>query len=587
MPLDALCLSGVVHELQNALSGAKIDKIYQPGRDEVVLALRAPAGNVKLLLSANPSHPRAHLTQISRENPDKPPMFCMLLRKHLSGARLLELVQPPMERVVDLRLEALDELGDRVERRLVLEAMGRHSNLILLDGEGRIMDCLRRVDSDMSARRQVLPGLFYRLPPAQEKLDPSSLDRAALESALAAAPEESQADKWLLDTFGGLSPLICRELAFRAGGATDARLHQMGEGGRSRLLDELEGLLRSVQENSFTPVMLEKEGHPSDFTFQPISQYGPAVSCVPFPSFSALLDRFYEQRENQERVRQRGQDLIRSVTNARDRAARKIGLQEQELAATRDRERLRQFGDIITSNLHAMEKGMSRLTAADFYDPECPQIHIPLDPLLTPQQNAAKYYKEYNKAKTAESILTLQLEKGRRDLDYLNSVLEAIALAEGERDLQEIRQELTDTGYLRRPSKARDRGKRVASKPMEFRSSAGLRISVGKNNSQNDQLTTKLAYKSDIWLHTQKIHGSHVILWLEGGEADAQSLTEAAILAATFSQAGEGSRVPVDYTPVKYVKKPAGARPGMVVYTTYQTAVVDPDPELAKQLRVK
>ena len=587
MPLDALCLSGVVHELQNALSGAKIDKIYQPGRDEVVLALRAPAGNVKLLLSANPSHPRAHLTQISRENPDKPPMFCMLLRKHLSGARLLELVQPPMERVVDLRLEALDELGDRVERRLVLEAMGRHSNLILLDGEGRIMDCLRRVDSDMSARRQVLPGLFYRLPPAQEKLDPSSLDRAALESALAAAPEESQADKWLLDTFGGLSPLICRELAFRAGGATDARLHQMGEGGRSRLLDELEGLLRSVQENSFTPVMLEKEGHPSDFTFQPISQYGPAVSCVPFPSFSALLDRFYEQRENQERVRQRGQDLIRSVTHARDRAARKIGLQEQELAATRDRERLRQFGDIITSNLHAMEKGMSRLTAADFYDPECPQIHIPLDPLLTPQQNAAKYYKEYNKAKTAESILTLQLEKGRRDLDYLNSVLEAIALAEGERDLQEIRQELTDTGYLRRPSKARDRGKRVASKPMEFRSSSGLRISVGKNNTQNDLLTTKQAFKSDLWFHTQKIHGSHVILWTEGGQPDLTSIQEAAQLAAWFSQGRESGKVAVDYTPVKYVKKPGGARPGMVVYTTYETAYVAPDGELARRLRVK
>ena len=587
MPLDALCLSGVVHELQNALSGAKIDKIYQPGRDEVVLALRAPAGNVKLLLSANPSHPRAHLTQISRENPDKPPMFCMLLRKHLSGARLLELVQPPMERVVDLRLEALDELGDRVERRLVLEAMGRHSNLILLDGEGRIMDCLRRVDSDMSARRQVLPGLFYRLPPAQEKLDPSSLDRAALESALAAAPEESQADKWLLDTFGGLSPLICRELAFRAGGATDARLHQMGEGGRSRLLDELEGLLRSVQENSFTPVMLEKEGHPSDFTFQPISQYGPAVSCVPFPSFSALLDRFYEQRENQERVRQRGQDLIRSVTHARDRAARKIGLQEQELAATRDRERLRQFGDIITSNLHAMEKGMSRLTAADFYDPECPQIHIPLDPLLTPQQNAAKYYKEYNKAKTAESILTLQLEKGRRDLDYLNSVLEAIALAEGERDLQEIRQELTDTGYLRRPSKARDRGKRVASKPMEFRSSSGLRISVGKNNTQNDLLTTKQAFKSDLWFHTQKIHGSHVILWTEGGQPDLTSIQEAAQLAAWFSQGRESGKVAVDYTPVKYVKKPGGARPGMVVYTTYETAYVAPDGDLAQRLRVK
>ena len=250
-------------------------------------------------------------------------------------------------------------------------------------------------------------------------------------------------------------------------------------------------------------------------------------------------------------------------------------------------ERLRELGDILTSNLHAMERGMEVLRAVDFYDPEGREIDVPLDPLLTPQQNAAKYYKDYNKAKIAESILTLQLEKGRRDLDYLNSVLEAIALAEGERDLQEIRQELTDTGYLRRPSKAKGREKRISSKPMEFRSSAGLRISVGKNNTQNDLLTTKQAFKSDLWFHTQKIHGSHVILWLEGGEADAQSLTEAAILAATFSQAGEGSRVPVDYTPVKYVKKPAGARPGMVVYTTYQTAVVDPDPELAKQLRVK
>ena len=404
MPLDALCLSGVVHELQNALSGAKIDKIYQPGRDEVVLALRAPAGNVKLLLSANPSHPRAHLTQISRENPDKPPMFCMLLRKHLSGARLLELVQPPMERVVDLRLEALDELGDRVERRLVLEAMGRHSNLILLDGEGRIMDCLRRVDSDMSARRQVLPGLFYRLPPAQEKLDPSSLDRAALEFR-PAPPHRRRARRtsgcW---TPSAASPPSSAVSWLSGRGEPPTRgCIRWGKGAGSRLLDELEGLLRSVQENRFhtchagiggAALRLYLSAH------QPVRRPPSPVST--FPSFSALLDRFYEQRESQERVRQRGQDLIRSVTNARDRAARKIGLQEQELAATRDRERLRQFGDIITSNLHAMEKGMSRLTAADFYDPECPQIHIPLDPLLTPQQNAAKYYKEYNKAKTAE-----------------------------------------------------------------------------------------------------------------------------------------------------------------------------------------
>ena len=588
MPLDALCLSGLVSELRSAIVGGKIDKIHQPGRDEVILALRTPAmGNVKLLLSANPSHPRAQLTQISRENPDVPPMFCMLLRKHLTGGRILEITQPPLERAVDIRLETLDELGDRTERRLVLECMGRHSNLILLDAQGRITDCLRRVDADMSARRQVLPGMFYRLPPTQEKQDPTALDRQGLEALLNAAPEEAQADKWLLDTFGGLSPLVCRELAHRAGGATDVRLNVLGESGRKALLDGLEALLSNAKAGRFAPTMLLKEERPSDFTFFPVEQYGSLVTCRPYPSFSEMLDRFYEQRENLERVKQKGQDLIRSVTNARDRVRRKIALQEQELLATLDRDRLRELGDIITSNFYAMERGMTVLHTMDFYDPEGKEIDIKLDPLLTPQQKAAKYYKDYNKAKTAEEMLTVQLDKGRKELDYLNSVLENIKLAEGERDLQEIRQELTDTGYLRRASKAKGREKRVSSKPMEFRSTAGLRISVGKNNTQNDLLTCKQAYKSDIWFHTQKIHGSHVILWTEGGQPDLQSLNEAACLAAWFSQAREGGKVPVDYTPVKFVKKPAGARPGMVVYTTYETAWVTPSEELVRALRVK
>ena len=382
-------------------------------------------------------------------------------------------------------------------------------------------------------------------------------------------------DKLLLDSFTGLSPLVARELAFRAAGD------------RERLAAELEKLKYNVKENGLTPCLLVREGKPVDFTVLPILQYGPETESRTQESFSRMLDEFYERREAADRVRQRGQDLVKAVTSARDRTARKLANQTRELEATRDRERLRERGDILTSNLHAMERGMEVLRVVDFYDPEGREVEIRLDPLLAPQQNAAKYYKDYNKAKTAEQMLTIQLEKGARELEYLNSVLENLSLAEGERDLQEIRQELVETGYLRRGKTAAKRQKRVSGKPMEFRSSAGLRISVGKNNSQNDQLTTKLAYKSDIWLHTQKIHGSHVILWLEGGEADAQSLTEAAILAATFSQAGEGSRVPVDYTPVKYVKKPAGARPGMVVYTTYQTAVVDPDPELAKQLRVK
>ena len=575
MPIDALCLTAVAGEVRAAVQGGKIDKIYQPTRDEVVLYIRGPAGNVRLLLSASPGHPRAHLTERNRENPEQPPMFCMLLRKHLQGARILELNQPPLERILDFKLETLDELGDRVERRLVLEAMGRSANLLLLDGEGRIVDCTRRVDGDLArGQRQLLPGLFYRQPPTVDKLNPFTLSPEELRLVLA-NPLGKAWDKLLLDSFTGLSPLVARELAFRAGDDSE------------KLAAELEKLGKAVEENHFTAYLLVREGKPVDFTFLPVLQYGPETESIPRESFSALLDDFFSDRESAERVRQRGQDLVKSVTSARDRTARKLGNQARELEATKNRERLRELGDILTSNLHLMERGMSTFRTMDFYDPEGGEVDIPLDPLLTPQQNAAKYYKEYNKAKTAEEMLTIQIEKGEKELEYLNSVLENIALAEGEKDLQEIRQELTETGYLRRPKTAAKRAKKVSGKPMEFRSSSGLRISVGKNNSQNDLLTTKLAYKSDIWLHTQKIHGSHVILWLEGGEADARSLTEAAQLAAYFSQARDGSKVPVDYTPVKYVKKPAGARPGMVVYTTYQTAVVEPDAELAKKLRVK
>lgn len=587
MPLDALCLSGVVAELKPILTGAKIDKVHQPGRDEMILALRLGRGNGRLLLSASPNHPRLQMTELSRENPDAPPMFCMLLRKHLMGGRILSVEQPHLERIVELRLEVLDELGDRKERRLILEAMGRRANLVLVDDQGRIVDCLRRVDGDMSAQRQLLPGLFYRLPPAMEKADPTALDGAEWLRQVEQAPGESRVDHWLLDSFGGWSPLVCREIAFRAGGRVDVTFDELGPQGRVRVGEAAEALLKTVRENNFTPTVISVEKRPKDFTFFPAEQYEEAGECTAYPTFSALMDRFYEQRENQERIRQKGQDLIRSVTNARDRTARKLANQQRELEATQDRERLRQFGDIITSNLHAMERGMATLRAMDFYDPEGGEVEIKLDPLLTPQQNAAKYYKEYNKAKTAEEMLTIQLEKGRRELDYLNSVLENITLAEGERDLQEIRQELADTGYLRRQIKGKDKGRRLSPKPMEFRSTAGLRISVGKNNMQNDLLTCKQAFKSDIWFHTQKIHGSHVILWTGGAQPDLQSLNEAACLAAWFSQGRESGKVPVDYTQVKYVKKPAGARPGMVVYTTYETAWVTPDESLVKRLRVK
>jgi len=575
MPLDAICMTGLLDELRIALTGGKVDKIYQPARDEIVLHMRANGNNVKLFLSANPSHPRVHLTELARENPENPPMFCMLMRKHFTGARLLELSQPPMERLAEFRFETLNELGDRVERRLILECIGRKSNLIILDEEGRITDCIRRIDSDLSSQRPVLPGMFYEYPQSPEKENLFGIEEEQLAGILRFAPMDRICDKWLLESFGGLSPLVARELAFRAGEDRDT------------LFEQCIKLRKTVKDNSFTPIILERDGKLADFSFMPILQYGPATSLKRYETFSAMLDHFYEEKEAQERVKQRGQDFIKSVVSSRDRIARRILNQERELAAAEDRERLRQFGDIITSNLHRMERGMSVLHASNFYDPDYAEVDITLDPLKTPQQNAAKYYKDYTKAKTAEEMLRIQIEKGRIELDYLNSVLESISLSEGDRDLQEIRQELIETGYLRRQKTSVKREKKITSKPMEFCSTSGMRISVGKNNAQNDRLTTKEAFKSDVWLHTQKIHGSHVILHTDGEHPDDASLREAAILAAWFSQGRESSRVPVDHTLVKFVKKPVGAKPGMVIYNTYETMYVTPDEETVKRLRVK
>ena len=587
MPLDAVCLRAVVQELEPSVMNARVDKIYQPARDEIILALRGKEGAVKLLLTANPAHPRLQLTSVFRDNPATPPMFCMLLRKHLSGARIVSVTQPPMERVVDLELEALDELGVRAPRHLILEAMGRRANLILTGPDGRMVDCLRRVDAEMNQERQVLPGLFYHLPPTQEKRDPLTVERADFDALLENAPEEQKLADFLLDHFAGLSPLICRELAYRLTGDVDGRRFETTD---AEFADLFFRWMDFIRQGGLKPWLLLKDDKPKDFTYCPITQYGAAMTVRQEECFSAMLDGFYGERETAERIRQRGSDLIKAVTNLRNRAARKLENQRKELAEAEDRELLRLRGELITANLYAMQKGMRELICQNYYDPDCAEVKIPLDPLLTPQQNAAGYYKRYNKAKTAEKMLTEQIAKGETDLDYLDSVLQMITLSEGDRDLQEIRQELMDNGYLRqhkRKMTAKGKQKVVHAKPMEFRSTAGLTILVGKNNSQNDRLTLKDADKRDLWLHVQKLHGSHVILKTGGTEPDPQSLTEAAMLAAYFSQGKDSGQVPVDYTPVRVVKKPAGAKPGFVVYNTYNTLYVTPDGDTVKALRVK
>ena len=576
MPLDAICLQAVVQELRPLLIGQRIDKVQMPTRDQAVLTLRAG----RLLLNAGAGAPRLQMTALARENPAEPPMFCMLLRKHLVGARVADITQPPLERLVRLELDSADDFGRPGRRTLVLEAMGRRSNLILLDEEGRVIDCLRRVDAEMSAARQVLPGLFYLPPASQGRLPVTEETEAGFREKLDAAPPEQKIDAFLLDSYFGVSPLIARELAFLAAGETDGRLFGLGPEGEARLWAELERLVADIWENRFTPVGLKRNGEPLDYSYRSIRQYGDAAEQVTYPSFSDLMDDFYAQRERAERLRQRGADLTRAASTARDRLRRKLAAQEKEYAQTQERDQLRLYGELITANLYRMERGQRTLEAENYYDPQGGTVTVPLDPLLTPQQNAAKYYKRYNKAKTAERYLREQMDIARRDLEYLGSVLEELERAESDQDFSDIREELRQAGFLRKQGK-----KQISrpARPLEFRTSAGLRVLVGRSNRQNDRLTHD-ADRRDLWFHTQKIHGAHVILCTGAQEADEASIREAAGLAAWYSQAKHSANVPVDCTAVKNVKKPAGARPGMVTYTNFRTVYVTPEEAEVRRL---
>ena len=581
MPLDAICLRAVLNELRPKLIGARIDKVQQPARDQIVLLLR---GNLRLLLNAGANQPRIQLTNILRDNPAQPPMFCMLLRKHLVGARVLAIEQPDLERMVILTLQCTDEFGEISQKQLVLECMGRRSNLVLLDAQGRIVECLRRVDADLSAARQLLPGLFYRLPTPLDKLSLLTQEEDSIALARRGGEEEAAVDKWVLDHYTGISPLIARELAFRAGGATDVRFGALNGAQRETLAQEFADTASAIKEDRYTPVILYRDGKPVDFTYRLVAQYGAETQVETREDFSSLLDEFYDARERQELSARRGRELAHAASVARDRMARKAENLKRDYAATQKRDEFRLRGDLITANLYRMKGGERVLQAENYYEDGCPLIDIPLDPLLTPQQNAAKNYKQYNKLKTAEFHLREQIEKAENERAYLESVLQELAQAETEQEFNEIRRELQETNYLKKSSGKKEQKRAFA--PRTFKTSGGFEVLVGRSNVQNDQLTKK-ADKRDYWFHTQHIHGSHVILRCAGLTPGDEDLREAAMLAAYFSQAKESSGVPVDYCPVKFVKKPAGARPGMVTYDNYRTLYVTPEEGLAKKLSIR
>jgi len=562
MAFDAFYMHCVLEELR-ALGECRVEKIYQPTRDTVILLIKTREGRERLLFGLNPTAPRLHLTATSPENPAQPPMFCMLLRKHLSGARLTGITQLSMERCARFTFACIDEMGDPVEKTLVAELMGRTCNLYLLSPEGRILDCLRRVGLDETARRPALPGMFYQNPEPVAKQDPLTLSQENYVNLLTQPGADVLADR-LMDSLGGLSPLICREAALFAAGSADARIADAV--GEKLYLWFSEHLRHPQPHCTFSP-----DGTPKQFAFCPIRQYG---GSTPADSFSALLDSFYAQRDKRDSLRQKSQAMRKTVQNLCTRLTRKLALQEKELAATYDRERLRQLGDIVTANLHAIRRGQTVLEAEDFYDENMPIIEIPLSPLLSPQQNASRFYKDYARMKTAEKELTKQLSLGREELLYLQSVLDELNRAQSDGELDAIRRELQAGGYVKADSARKMKAPKVA--PLRLESTDGFPIYVGRNNQQNDELTFRLARKDDLWLHAQKVHGSHVIISCGGKMPPDDTVSQAAQLAAYHSEAGDGQNIPVDVTPVRQVKKLPGAKPGMVIYHTYRTVIVNP-----------
>ena len=568
MAFDAFFLSAVLDELRQKALGARVEKIHQPSRDTVILHLRCEGGREKLLLAPNPASPRLHLTAANPENPDQPPMFCMLLRKHLSGARLSDISQLPMERMAEFTFDCTDEMGYPVKKRLAVELMGRTCNLYLLDPEGRILDCLRRIGLDESAKRAALPGLNYQFPEPVTKTDPRFLTNSDYVNLLSAQGADLLSDR-LMDTLGGLSPLVCREAALFAAGDTDARVCGLNI---AETADRLALFFHEHLEHPAPYYYAMSDGMPKQFAFCPIRQYGNYEKAE---SFSALMDAYYIVRDKKDAMRQKSQAVRKTVSNLCQRLQRKLAVQEKELTATLDRERLRQLGDIVTANLHRITKGQTILQAEDFYDENMSIVDIPLSVTLSPQQNAAKFYKDYTRMKTAQKELTRQMELGQQELYYLQSVLDSLSRAETDSELDEIRQELQAGGYIRGDT-AKKRMRQAKCQPMRFESTDGYPIYVGRNNRQNDELTFKLARKDDLWLHAQKVHGSHVIISCGGTTPPDDTVTQAAQLAAYYAESGGGQNIPVDVTPVKQVKKTPGGKPGMVIYHTYRTVIVNP-----------
>ena len=577
MALDGIFLHLLSEELKEVLIGSKVDKIHQTQKVELVFTMRTRSGAYRLLLSASGNAPRLHLTTQQIENPPKPPMLCMLLRKHLGGATLLDIQQEGLDRILRLVFSSVNELGDRVTRTLVIEIMAQYSNIILLDENDVIIDAVKRVDNTKSSVREVLPSLRYELPPSQNKLDITR--NSAEEIVDAITSKNTKLSNAILSSMEGMSPVLCREIAFRTAGI-DAVADELSDNQKVKLAFELEMLKNTVLHRTVSPnAVADTDGKLLDFSFIPITQYGSAAQYLSYESLSETLERFYFERERLARTKSKAEDLFKNINNLIERLAKKISNQMAELEECKDREEKKIFAELINANLYRLGKGSTVYELENYYD-DYKTVKIPVKPELTPTENAQRYYKEYRKLRTAEEMLTKLIAEGREELVYLRTVLDELSRAETEREISEIRQELSDGGFVKQKNQGRVK-KSTPMPPLEFDAPDGFRVYVGRNNIQNDKLSLKTAMKSDLWFHIQKAPGSHVILSLDGREPTEKAMEYAAKVAAYYSSGREAGAVEVDYTEVRNLKKPVGAKPGFVIYHVYNSVLVKPEiPEI-------
>ena len=583
MPLDGIVLSNIAYEIENHALNGRIDKIHQPEPDEIILAVRGFGESRKLLFSANPSNPKVCFTESSKENPQTAPLFCMVLRKYLAGGKITAVNQPGFERILELHVESANEMGDTSVKRLIIEIMGKHSNIILVNEAGIIIDSVKRVSLDKSSVRQVLPGREYEYPPTQDKLDPTKITKESFLAALK-AKGSIKAQEAVYKTYSGISPLAASEICVRSGINPSDFLDIIDQAALEKLYENFANVFELTTAKKYSPFLyFEENAKLKDFSSIELTMLE-GFKSKPYESISALLGDFYRQKDAYYSTNQKTSDLKKIVVNHIERVARKKEILAAAIEEASTRDELRHKGELITANIYSIKQGQTTARLIDFYDESAAEIEIALDSALTPAENAQSYFKKYNKQKRTYEAALIQIKTAEEDLYYLESILNSLEMNLSADDIEEIRQELKEQGYIKKASSSAKKKMLKKSKPMHFKSSDGFEIFVGKNNKQNDELTMEFAEPTDMWLHTKIIPGSHVIIKTEGRTPPDKTIEEAANLAVHFSKGRDSGMVGVDYTLRKYIKKPNGAKLGMVVYTTYNTAYITPSQEILESL---